>query len=65
MKIAEVKKILLAAGVPSYAMVEVNDGPDFSVSFDDLPETPKNKAAMKRLEGHFDVSDKGFWFFAA
>lgn len=58
---AQITKILRAAGVSQYDIVECLDG-ELSVHFDDLPENAKTAAAMKELAGLWDQSDKGFVF---
>jgi hypothetical protein len=65
MTIDQIKTTLRQAGVKDYAMVEINGGPDFHVAGYDLQGLPGIKAAMVTLLGHFDATDKGYWFFAA
>lgn len=65
MSLSSIKARLVAAGLPSYALVEADgpNGPVLCVSFDDLPEEgekPRIDAAMKAIG--FDLSDKGVVF---
>jgi len=65
MTLAQIKTILLAAGVKPYALTDLVGENGIHVSFADLPSDKETEERLGvQLAGHLDVTDKGVWFFA-